>query len=57
MPSMKSRRMNIAVGRSPPAKTRMTARWVSMRPRAETMRKIGTIAAEPETTEEKSRST
>ncbi|MNT88037.1 hypothetical protein D3C72_2285310 [compost metagenome] len=54
MESMKSRRMNMAVGSNPPAKVRMTAIWVSMIPAAEMMRKIGTIAADPETTEEKS---
>ena len=51
---MKSRRMNIAVGNSPPANTRITATCVSISPSAETMRKIGTIAAEPDTTDENS---
>ena len=54
---MKSRRMNIAVGNSPPANTRITAIWVSISPTDETIRKIGTIAAVPDTTEENSSST
>jgi hypothetical protein len=35
----------------------MTARWVSISPAAEMMRKIGTMAAEPETTDDNSRRT
>ncbi len=49
--------MNMAVGSNPPAKVRITARWVSMSPAAETIRKIGTMAAEPDTTDENSSST
>ena len=44
----------MAVGSSPPANTRITATWVLISPAAEMMRKIGTIAAEPDTTEENS---
>ena len=55
---MKSREDEHRRGQQPAGEARgSTASWVSMRPSAETMRKIGTIAAEPETTEEKSRRT
>ncbi|MGV9379765.1 hypothetical protein ACWDRB_28355 [Nonomuraea sp. NPDC003707] len=53
---MKSLRMKIAVGGRPLETTRMTPRWVSMRPSRVAGSKMGTMAAVPVTTDDSSRS-
>ena len=55
--SMKSLRMKIAAGSSPPVSTRTTPSWVSIRSSSDISRKIGTIAAVPVTIEDSSSST
>ncbi len=57
MPSMKSFRMKIAAGSSPPDSVSTTPRWVSTRLSRVASSKIGTMAAVPVTTDDSSNRT